>query len=221
MKLFRIITLILLCTGLAACTTIDAKTNLDNKKSLKVDYQSIVDNNIIKAAHSKHIAKHGGTDGDFMVNLRLKSILKKLINKNAIIKKTITPILLKSNSVNAYSLSSQSVFAYVYVTRGLIKFTRNDDQLASVLAHEIAHIQLGHHLARQKNNSSGFNQKQELAADKYSITLLKRAGFNAQQSIKLLERLDVLQATQSFSNQDDYPSNKARIQNLNRVIASL
>lgn len=218
MKNTKISLLILLCLGLTACTQSDVKSNLDNKLSLKSDYQSIIDNNIIKSAHKKHSANHGGVDNNFLSNIRLKNLTKRLVDSNNLNQKTITPILLKSNSVNAYSLASQSKFTYVYVTKGLIRFAANDDQLASVLAHEISHILLGHHIARQKSTGSGFNQEQELAADKHSIKLLKKAGFNSGESIKLLERLDILQSKQKFSNQADYPSNKKRIQNLIKVI---
>ncbi|MBL1240649.1 MAG: hypothetical protein COB13_002295, partial [OCS116 cluster bacterium] len=52
------------------------------------------------------------------------------------------------------------------------------------------------------------------------IKLLKKAGFILAESVKLLEQLDIFQAEQEFLNQADYPSNKKRIQNLNKVIAA-
>lgn len=217
----KLILIFCLTMALAACAQTTPQTNPDSKKALKADYQSIVDNNIIKAANQKHITNNGGVNGDFLVNLRLNGLIERLVLKNGLSAKTIKPILLKSATVNAYSLSSQSVFAYVYVTNGLITFVNNDDQLAAVLAHEISHIILGHHLARQKNSSSQFNQKQELEADEYSIKLLANAGFNTTEVIKLLQRLDIFQANQSFTNRQDYPSNKARINALSRVIAAL
>lgn len=217
-KLFVIFTF---CLAITACVQTTPQGKIDGKQSLKADYQNIVYNNIMKAANSRHIAKNGGTDSDFATNSRLNKITNKLVSSNRLNAKTITPILLKSKTVNAYSLGSQSHFAYVYVTRGLVNFVKNDSQLASVLAHEISHIQLGHHLARQKNSGSKFNKAQEIAADKYSVKLLKNAGYDAQQAIALLKRLEILQSRQSFINQKDYPSNHQRIRSLETVIASL
>lgn len=220
-KIFKIFILSALALTLTACSQTSLKSNDDSKQSLKADYRRIVEDNLLNSAHKKHVAANGGEDHDFFVKSRLKNLIKKLVTANNFSAKTVSPILLKSNSVNAYSLGSNSSFSYVYVTKGLIKFVQNDDQLAAVLAHEISHIILGHHLARTKSSGSKFNQRQELEADRYSIRLLKKAGFKVQQSIKLLERLDILQAKQKFLNPQDYPSNKKRIQNLTRVIASI
>ena len=218
---FKIYILIALCLALSACGQTTAPTNSTSKLSLTAEYKNIVDDNVIKAAHQKHVADNGGLDGHYSINNRLKIIVQKIVKANGLNAKKIDVVLLKSDSVNAYSLSSKSRLAYVYVTRGLTEFISNEDQLAAVVAHEIAHIALGHHLKRQKSSGSQFNQSQELEADRHSIKLLKNAGFKVGESIKLLERLDVLQAKQEFLNQADYPSNQRRIQSLYRVIAAI
>lgn len=48
--------------------------------------------------------------------------------------------LINSAEVNAFALPG----GYVYVTRGLIEETRNGDELAAVLAHEIGHVAARH-----------------------------------------------------------------------------
>lgn len=50
--------------------------------------------------------------------------------------------VLASNSVNAFSAPS----GYVFITRGLYQMAADDDALAAVLAHEIAHITARHAL---------------------------------------------------------------------------
>jgi predicted Zn-dependent protease len=50
--------------------------------------------------------------------------------------------VLASDSVNAFSAPS----GYVFITRGLYKMAADDDALAAVLAHEIAHITARHAL---------------------------------------------------------------------------
>lgn len=217
---FKTFIFILFCLALSACSQ-TSQTDGATKLSLTAEYKTIVDDNVIKAAHQKHIADNGGQDGHFSINNRLKKLTNKIIKANDLTAKDIHIILLKSTNVNAYSLSSNSHLAYVYVTRGLVEFIANDDQLAAVLAHEIAHIALGHHLKRQKSSGSQFNQSQELEADRHSIKLLKKANFKLAESVKLLEQLDIFQAEQKFLNPQDYPTNKKRIQNLNKVIAAI
>lgn len=220
-KNFKIFIITAFALALTACSQPSVKTNSGNKQSLKADFHRIVEDNLLNSAHKEHIAANGGEDHDFFISNRLNNLTKKLVTANNFSAKTVSAVLLKSDSVNAYSLGSNSSFSFIYVTKGLVKFVQNDDQLAAVLAHEISHIILGHHLARIKSSGSKFNQRQELEADRYSIKLLKKAGFKVQQSIKLLERLDILQAKQKFLNPQDYPSNKKRIQNLNKVIAAI
>ncbi|MBK8474818.1 MAG: M48 family metalloprotease [Opitutaceae bacterium] len=48
--------------------------------------------------------------------------------------------LLNSDAINAFSAPNGRVF----ITKGLYKLLENDDELAGVLAHEIAHIDLRH-----------------------------------------------------------------------------
>lgn len=54
------------------------------------------------------------------------------------------------DDVNAFSLPG----GYIYVYEGLIKFTESDDELAGVLAHEIAHASFRHVATLQKENSN-------------------------------------------------------------------
>jgi len=49
-------------------------------------------------------------------------------------------LLLESSEVNAFAAPG----GLVLVTRGLVQCTNNEDELAAVLAHEIAHVQLRH-----------------------------------------------------------------------------
>jgi predicted Zn-dependent protease len=49
-------------------------------------------------------------------------------------------IVLDSNEINAFATSG----GHIFVTRGLISAAKNEDALAAVIAHEIAHIQLHH-----------------------------------------------------------------------------
>ena len=49
-------------------------------------------------------------------------------------------IILKSKSVNAYAVPS----GYIFITEGLLRLAKNEDELAGVLAHEVCHVVLKH-----------------------------------------------------------------------------
>jgi len=56
--------------------------------------------------------------------------------------------ILDSNEINAFATSA----GHIFLTRGLINVTKTEDDLASVIAHEIAHIQLKHGIKSIKTN---------------------------------------------------------------------
>lgn len=70
-------------------------------------------------------------------------------------------------------VSKEQVLAHhvVGVTLPMVNFVDNRDQMASVIAHELAHIQLGHTLSGKHNMVMEYN------ADLLSIYYLKKAGF--------------------------------------------
>jgi len=87
--------------------------------------------------------------------------------------------VLNSGQVNAFAIPG----GYIFVHRGLILALENESQLASVLAHELAHINARHH-ARYLEKLYGASLLQQLAASliggKYRDMLLQlsSAGIN-------------------------------------------
>lgn len=75
--------------------------------------------------------------------------------------------VLDSAMPKAYALPG----GYVFITQGLMNTQRTETELASVLAHEIAHVTLGHSAQAQRTDD-------ELAADRSAVELLARSGFN-------------------------------------------
>jgi predicted Zn-dependent protease len=55
--------------------------------------------------------------------------------------------ILDTDEINAFATSG----GHIFLTRGLIACTANEDEIASVIAHEIAHIQLQHGLTAIRN----------------------------------------------------------------------
>jgi predicted Zn-dependent protease len=124
--------------------------------------------------------------------------------------------------VNAFSLPG----GYVFIHAGLVKRTAGDDELAAVIAHEIAHItarhavkryesQLGLQLlqlatlaARQAEALQGvgiaaratqlaYARQEELEADRLGVTYMKAAGFDPRAALTFLRTLHTLDHEQT------------------------
>lgn len=123
--------------------------------------------------------------------------------------------VVKDEKVNAFSLPG----GYVFVNEGLAKKTADDDELASVLAHEIAHITARHAVKRYETGLGlqlaqlvslaaarrgqatrgvgiavqaarlAYAREDELAADRIAVRYLKAAGFNPKAALRFLTRL--------------------------------
>jgi predicted Zn-dependent protease len=126
--------------------------------------------------------------------------------------------VVKDDEVNAFALPG----GYVFVNEGLVKRAASDDELASVIAHEIAHITarhavkryettLGYQLvqlaslaaARQGGGARGvgiafhaarlaYARQDELDADRLAVRYLKSAGFDPNAILSFLDRLHKL-----------------------------
>ena len=115
---------------------------------------------------------------------------------------------------NAFSLPG----GYVFINDGLVKKTTNDDELAGVIAHEVAHVAARHAVkryesslglqivqlatlaARQGAAARGVNvamqaaqlayaRQDELDADRLAAKYLKAAGFDPKGVLTFLEKL--------------------------------
>jgi MAF protein len=124
--------------------------------------------------------------------------------------------VLEDEEINAVSLPG----GFVYVNRGLIDKVSNDDELAAVLAHEVAHI-VARHSIKKLQAIMGYNllrilvaatpqaagvgdaadvaftelllgyaRDDELLADQLSTRYLKLAGYNPRAMIMFLEKLE-------------------------------
>jgi hypothetical protein len=88
--------------------------------------------------------------------------------------------LLNSNEKNAWSDGT-----HVAVTTGMLQLAHSDDEVAFVVAHEMAHNMLGH-------SSSGTSQifgarRSEIAADQMAVGLMTYAGYRPQSGVSFLE----------------------------------
>lgn len=125
--------------------------------------------------------------------------------------------VIDDKDVNAFSLPG----GYIFVDEGLVKKTTSDDELAAVIAHEVAHVtarhavkrfesgiglqllQLASLATRQAQATQGISlasqaarlayaREDELEADKLGAKYMKAAGFEPKAMLTFLETLDAV-----------------------------
>lgn len=137
--------------------------------------------------------------------------------------------VLKDRQINAFCLPGGKVAVFT----GLLPLAANDDQLATVMAHEIAHA-LAHHgserIARQKSEGGGFmglltgkahDRDQESEADHIGLFLMTFADYNPEQAVVFWERMRTASSGSSRPPEilSDHPSDSRRIAQLGSWIA--
>ncbi len=119
--------------------------------------------------------------------------------------------------VNAFALPG----GYIFVNDGLIQKTANDDELAGVLAHELAHVAARHSVKRYESSLGlqilqlatlatrqadaargvgvamraaqlAYARQDELEADRLGVAYLKAAGFDPRGMLTFLEKLQTM-----------------------------
>jgi hypothetical protein len=111
-------------------------------------------------------------------------------------------VVLDSDAVNAFS----HVGGYIYLSRGLFNLVASDVELAWVVGHEIAHVDLGHRLASPlpasdvpvsgpdladacyRQIAGGHSSADEYAADAWTMRRLLELGHTRRQCLAFLKR---------------------------------
>lgn len=118
--------------------------------------------------------------------------------------------------VNAFALPG----GYIFVTRGLMDFIDDDDELAAIIAHEIVHVAHRHGVSLYKQSLKNmmvnflllvltrdpnvvvasqmvqqsrvdiFGRGAEIEADTYGLRYMKEAGYNSHAMLKFLQKLE-------------------------------
>ena len=141
---------------------------------------------------------------------------------------------------NAYAIPGGSIL----ITRALLDICSSEDELAGVLAHEIAHIDCHHSskalavslgtaplgildnaLLRQAGKlfnkliESGYSQENEFEADHEGALLAKRAGFDPFGSLDLMKMEEGVYATEEHSYFSTHPPRHERIRELRKLLS--
>jgi beta-barrel assembly-enhancing protease len=151
-------------------------------------------------------------------NSQIEAILNRIgsrLSKCVVNKlRTFTFELVKDDEPNAFALPG----GFVFITQSLMELCHCDeDELAFILSHEMAHVIKGHAINRIISSSaikivsgatastsllpvwlkklsiqfleSAYSRQLEFAADELGVYLSNAAGYNPQSAVQLLERL--------------------------------
>ena len=164
---------------------------------------------------AKKIEEKIGLDEDATLQERVAIIGQKVATVSDRKDLVYTFKVLKGKETNAFVLPD----GYIYIYRGLVDKTTRDDEIAAIFAHEIGHIAARHHQERSRrgllmnifsiiavvgadtnrdkveiNNALieltlSYSREEEIEADKLAAVYLKRANYDPEAVISMIEIL--------------------------------
>jgi hypothetical protein len=129
------------------------------------------------------------------------------------------------------SLAAQADGQYVQITGSLVDFATNDDELATIIAHELAHNILHHKVRIESEQTAGglfarFGRREvnirrtEFDADRMAVWLIARAGYDVDAIVPLWARLGQ-QAGSDTPSDGSHPDWSERIDRAAAAVAEL
>jgi predicted Zn-dependent protease len=127
--------------------------------------------------------------------------------------------ILQDKDINAFAIAGGKT----YILTGLLKFIESEDELAFVIAHEIAHNELKHCVKKIQYGvqaakiepvfgdvvqiaynvyQTPYSKYDEYAADKLGVELLKKAGYNIKGAYSFFDKLKKLEEKYGVENRD-------------------
>jgi predicted Zn-dependent protease len=158
----------------------------------------------VQREHERILAAYNGAYQDARLEGLIKQTVDKLVAASERPDQRYRITVLNSPAINAFALQT----GQLYVTRGLVALANDSSELASVLAHEMAHVIAQHAeiredrartvalvsrvfdnlgsdpdmgamaLARSKLALATFSRTQEFEADDIGVTVAARAGYD-------------------------------------------
>lgn len=120
--------------------------------------------------------------------------------------------LLSANEVNAYARGGT-----VYVTLGMVRFVRNDDELALVVGHELGHLVAD----RDPGVARSAPEHRERLADAHALVGLYRAGYDIRVACDVWRRMATELAWRDVPSTPSHPSFAERFVRAHKLAESL
>ena len=165
-------------------------------------------------AVARQVERNYKINHDLDINRRMEAILERLVPVVDRKDLVYTIRVIDEDKVNAVSLPG----GYIYVFKGLIDKAENDEQIAGVIAHELGHITARHGIKRMQSAYGyailqglaiasqdadavvgvnaiytsvffAYSRRDEFEADRLGVKYMKKAGYDPQEMIKVLEIL--------------------------------
>src|SRR6202163_1310052 len=204
----------LLSLMLGACSSSNLPTLTDAPLAPQPEKQKLLSASE-QREHLRILAAYGGVYREPRVQQMLEKTVDKLVmaSERPDLKYEVT--ILNSPAVNAFALPN----GQLYVTRGLVALANDNSELASVLAHEMAHVIARHAairedqarqaalvnrvvndvlsdpemgalaLAKSKIALASFSRAQEFEADGIGVGIASRAGYDPYRAVRFLTSL--------------------------------
>lgn len=202
--------LLALASPLAGCAVNPATGGID---FMLVSHDE--EKEIGRRTHREVLAEFGGVYHDPALAGYVERVGQRIARTTEIQNFEYSFTVLDTPGINAFALPG----GYVYVTRGLLALVGSEAELASVLSHELAHVNARHgaqRLSRMKARErfcetlncdadvpvlgdlatigamlalEGFSQDQEFEADRLGMRYLHRAGYETRAMLSFLRKL--------------------------------
>jgi predicted Zn-dependent protease len=128
--------------------------------------------------------------------------------------------VLRDRRINAFCLPGGKIGVFT----GLLELVENDDQLAVVIAHEVAHALAHHASERLSLHRSGtrwladrsFDREQELEADHIGVFLMTFAGYDPEQAVAFWREMQAIRGNEFRIPEilSDHPNDERRMKQL-------
>ncbi|MDR3610349.1 MAG: M48 family metallopeptidase [Ignavibacteriaceae bacterium] len=222
-----------------------ALAQLDWVKLFRIEELSNKSEEKIGDIFHNYIIQSESVARDQEITTPVKNLVKDICTANGIKAEEIRVYILKDKQVNAFAMPGKQLVIY----SGLIDESSNQYELAGVIAHELAHIKLGHvkkklikevglstllsvsggvtgaELAKEMMkllSSTAYDRKLEEEADSRAVSFLINTGVNPAYLADFLERLSKKESPgqKYLSWISDHPDTKERIDYIRRTISN-
>jgi predicted Zn-dependent protease len=209
----RVATLLTLGAALSGCAGL---LGSDQREISLPDTPKISDAQpAVQREHQRILASYGGEYRDAKLEALLNATVTRLVAASERPEQSYRVTILNSPAVNAFALPT----GQLYVTRGLLALANDTSEVASVMAHEMAHVIANHAsiredqarqaaiasrvvtevlsdpqdgalaLAKSKIALASFSRGQEFEADGIGVGIAARAGYDPYGAARFLGTL--------------------------------